>query len=214
MLRNKDLYHIFVDIARIVSRINQDGHGINRMEELYSIANSRSWTDSEAEEMENLDHVLGFLLLDIRSLLIFIVMFMDKLARFVSLIINKKLSNDSFYHFKQELVNLGGKEIQEFGQLINDNTEWFENVRVLRNVFVVHHPGAGGVMVFKNGKPSAGLTTRKKINREHKYIIMDSQAKDISMDEINKILLQLRKLLIVLDGYLCSHINILPIEVK
>jgi len=216
-LYSKDLYRIFIDIARIVSRINQDELGINRMEELYSIANSRRWTDSEAEEMENLDPVVGFFLLDVRSLLIFIVVFMDKLARFLSLIIDKEgqnLKNRSFKSFKADLAKLRGKEIEEFGQLISGNTKWFKKVKDWRDDFVVHHPGASGAMIFRNGKPYAALTTRKKISRDPKYIIMNSQAKDISMDEIDKILLQLRKLLIVLDEYLCSHINILPIEVK
>jgi hypothetical protein len=213
-LYNKDLRHIFHDIALIVSRINQDGVGINRMEELFNIANSRRWTDPEAEEMGNLDLIVDFFLLDVRSLLIFIMIFIDKLAGFLSLIINEKLSNDSFYHFKEDLAKLGGKEIEEFGQLINDNTAWFEKVRFLRNVFVVHHPGASGAMSFGNGKAYAALTTRKNISKEPKYIIMDSEATDISIKEVDGILRQLKKLLAILDEYLCSHINILPIEVE
>lgn len=215
-LYNKDLRHIFHDIALIVSRINQDGAGINRMEELYSIANSRRWTDSEEEEMENLDRVVSFFLLDIRSLLIFIVVFMDKLARFLSLIIDKKgknLKNRSFKSFKADLGKLTGKEIEEFGRLISNNTKWFKEVKDWRDDFVVHHPGASGAMISRNGKPYAALTTRKKISGESKYIIMDSQAMDIPIEELDKILLQLKKLLKVLHEYLCTHINILPIEV-
>jgi len=216
-LYNNDLRHIFHDIALIVSRINQDGSGINRREELFHITHSRKWTDSEEEEMENLDLVISFFLLDIRSLLIFLVIFMDKLARFLNLIIDNKgknLRNRSFTSFNEDLAKLRGKEIEEFGQLINDSTAWFEKVRVLRNVFVVHHPGASGAMTFGNGKAYAALTTRKKINRDPKYIIMDSQATDVPIEELHRILLELKKLLKVLDEYLCSRINILPIEVK
>lgn len=167
--------------------------------------------------MENLDLVINFFLLDIRSLLIFIVMLMDKLARLLSLIINKKekpLKSRDFYHFKRDLAKLRGEEMEKFGQLIDDNTEWFEKVKDWRDDFVVHHPGASGAMIFGNGKAYAALTTRKTISREPKYIIMDSQATDIPIEELDRILLQLKKLLKVLDEYLCSHINILPIEVE
>jgi len=68
-------------------------------------------------------------------------------------------------------------------------------------------------MISRNGKPYAALTTRKKISGEPKYIIMDSQAMDIPIEKLDNILLQLKKLLKVLDEYLCTHIYILPIEV-
>lgn len=216
-LHSKDLHNIFHNIALIVSRINQDGAGINRMEELYRITHSRSWTDSEEEEIQNLDHVVGFFLLDIKSLLIFIVVFMDKLARFLSLIVDKKgknLKNRSFKSFASDLTTLTGKKIEEFKRLISENTKWFRKVKDWRDDFVVHHPGASGAMIYGNDVPYAALTTRKKISGEPKMIIMGSQATYIPIEELDKILLQLKRLLIVLEEYLSGNINILPIEVN
>lgn len=211
-LYNEDLQRIFQDIALIVSRINQDGAGSNRMSELLEIANNRRLTGSEEKEIETLPLVVNFLDLDVRCLLIFITIFMDKLAWFLVPLITEKLSNYSFYHFSKGLAKLRGKEIEEFGRLINNNTAWFEKVRRLRRVFVVHHPGAGGALVFRNGKGHVALTTRKRINREREYIIKNSQARDISIDELDRILRQLKKLLKILDEYLCSHIDVLPVE--
>lgn len=214
-LYNKDLRHLFHDIALIVSRINRDGSRFNRREELFDIAHNRSWTDSEEEEMENLDLIVDFFLLDVRSLLIFINVFMDKLARFLALFITKngeQISQRSFYSFQDVLAKLEGDEIRNFSQLVNDYTRWFKDVKKWRDQFVIHDPGAGGAIVFKDGRAYAALTRREGGEGEPKYIIMDSRAEDIPVDRIDEILYQLKEFLKVLDEYLCSHINTLPIE--
>jgi hypothetical protein len=214
-LYNADLRSIFVDMALIVSRINVDGSCINRMEELYDFANYRKWTDSEAEEIEELQPAVDFFNLDVKSLLIFILIFMDKLAGFLSLLIDKKekkLRAGSFFHFKKDLMKLRG--VQDIKQIITENTKWFKEVKDLRDDFVEHHPGAGGAVTFKNGKAYATITTRKNVDRELKYIVMDSQAKDISIEELDEILSQLKKLLKTLDEHLRSQISILPFKVE
>lgn len=43
---------------------------------------------------------------------------------------------------------------------------------------------------------------------------MDSEAANIPIEELDKILSQLKELLKILDEYLCGHITILPIEVR
>ena len=214
-LYNKDLRHIFSDIALIVSRINRDGSRFNRREEIFHISHSRKLTVSESEELENLNLIVDYFLLDVRSLLIFIMIFMDKLARFLSQIITKngdQMKHRSFRSFKNELMKLKGGEIQKFAQLIANNTGWFKDVKDWRDDFVVHDPGAGGAIVFKDGKAYAALTRREGRDREPKYLIMDSRAEDIPTDGIDEILHQLKELLKIFDEYLCSHINILPLK--
>lgn len=67
-------------------------------------------------------------------------------------------------------------------------------------------------MVFRDGRGYVALTRSEGEDKEPKYIIMNSQAVDIAIDEIDGILCQLKELLKILGEYLCSHINILPIE--
>ena len=216
-LYNKDLRHIFHDIALIVSRINEDGSKFNRREELFHVAHSRRLTASESEELENLDHTVDYFLLDVRSLLVFIMVFMGKLAIFLGQLITEngeQMKHYSFHGFRRKLMELKGDEIQKFAQFIADNTGWFEDVKKWRDKFVIHDPGAGGAIVFKDGRAYAALTRREGGEGEPKYIIMDSRAKDIPVDRIDGILYKLKEFLKVLDEYLCSHINILPLEGK
>lgn len=216
-LDDQDLRSIFIDISLVVSRINEDGLRLDRRQELFDIALSRKWTSIEKKEINDLDFVVSYLLLDVRSLIVFLLIFMDKLARFLALLIKKgesKLRSKSFYYFQRDLAKLKGKEIEEFSQLIKENSKWFAKLKELRDDFVEHHPAAGGAISFENGEANIALTTRKKTNKEPKFIIMGSQAKKLPIREVDEILLKFKELLRSLSDYLCSNFETLPIEVE
>jgi hypothetical protein len=67
-------------------RINEDCKQVNRREELFDLAskNDRVWTIDEEGEVENLRYAVDYLNLDVRTLLINLVVFMDALAKFLS----------------------------------------------------------------------------------------------------------------------------------
>jgi len=210
-LYDRDLRFIYIDIALIVLRINKDGCQLNRKEELWEIILEREWTRSESEEYESLRYLIDYLDLDVRSLFIHILIFMDKLARFLSLVIDaKNLTRKSFDKFKKALKNLRGKEIEEFTCLINENTGWFKTVKDLRDDFIEHHPGASGIIVFSNGKSHVVLTTTEKMDMESKTVYMEF--KTVYIKEIDDVLAQLKKFLQILNDFLCNRIEVLPMK--
>lgn len=205
ILYQRDLLFIYIDIALIASRINEDGAKINRSEELWEIIHQeeRQLTESEADELDNLRIFINYLVLDVKSLFINILIFMDKLARFLSLLIEtERLRSKSFDKFKRDLEKLRGKEIEELSRLVNRHTEWFKKIKDIRDDFIEHHPGASGMMGFGDGKAHATLVTTKG---------GDKIFKDISIEEIGDVLSQLKKLLKGLDEYF-RRIGVLPIK--
>lgn len=205
-LYHTDLRFIYIDIALTILRINEDGFKLNRSEELWEIIAEREWTPSEHDEWESLRIFINYLNLDVKSLFILILIFMDKLARFLSLVVEaENLQNRNFNTFKKDLKKLRGKKIEELTRLISNNTEWFEKVKDIRDDFIEHHPGPSGSIGFCNGKGHATLTTTKS---------GDTNFKHISIEEINDILAKLKEFLKSLNEFLCSHIDVLPIKGK
>lgn len=207
ILYQRDLLFIYIDIALIASRINEDGAKINRSEELWEIIHQeeRQLTESEADELDSLRIFISYLVLDVKSLFINILIFMDKLARFLSLLIETRsmhARSKSFEKFKRDLGELRGKEIEEFSRLVNKHTEWFKRIKDIRDDFIEHHPGASGVIGFRDGKAHATLVTTKGRNQIFK---------NISIEEIDDVLSQLEKFLKGLHEYF-RRIDVLPIK--
>ena len=215
-LRACDLHCAFIDIALIISRINEDGTKVNRREELHEIAHGRMWTDEEEKEFESFSYAINYLVLDVKTLIININIFMDVLAKFLVLFIKKseKLpESKNFPRFKKHLKNYKGREIDELKKIIYENTEWFDDIKDLRDDFVIHHPAGRHALEFFDGIAHIPLTTTKKeYNRGH--IIDGAIAKSISLEKIDSTLSQLKELLKELNKYLYEKINTLPFEAE
>ena len=103
-LHCQDLKFIFLDIGLIASRINENVPKINRFEELWNTTHTRKLTPLEVKELENLENVVDVFNLAVRTLLVFVVIFMDKFARLARLTIDVKVSINSrkIYRILQE----------------------------------------------------------------------------------------------------------------
>ena len=217
-LKCLDLQGVFLDLGLIVSRINEDGSIINRRQEFLEIAHDRMWTNDEAKEYESLEYAISYLLLDVKTLLINIMIFMDVLARFLSLCIrSKKQPNSrSFSKFKKDLENYKGRETEELKEMIYEKTSWFDEVKDLRDDFIVHHPAARHVLEFRGGEAYVPFTTTTRGYNEQKKskIVMGAIAKSISVKKIDDIISQLKEFLGDLNEYLSQRINMLPFEAE
>lgn len=204
-----NLSHNFVDIALIVSRIDEDRVKVNRIIELFEIARTREdrmWTDEEANEYETLTHAVNFFTLDVRTLLIYVVVFMDTLAKFLSWTIKatRQPSSRSFAAFRKDILNYRGDEVQRLSHLLNEGTVWFKDVIDLRDDFIIHHPAAMAGLGFANGRASVHLRTSKGDQWQ--------VVKRIPVKRIDGYLSQLKDLLRNLNEFLCSRTAVLPIE--
>jgi len=214
-LKSFDLHCVFLDLALIVSRINEDGAKVNRREELFEIAHDRMWTDEEEKEYKSLGYTVNYLMLDVKTLLINIMIFMDILTQFLSLCIKSKKQprSSSFARFKKDLKNYRGRGIDELKEMIYENTDWFDEVKDLRDDFIVHHPAARHTLEFHDGIAHIPLTTTKK-GYDQRHIVLGAIAKSISIEKIDSTLSQLKELLKELNEYLCERINTLPFEAE
>ncbi len=210
-LRSIDLRFIFYDISFIVHRLNTDFESFNRREELFEIARStgREWTPDEAEEYEKLSPIINYINLDVKTLFVNIVIFMDKLARFLSWSFKEQIGNKNFTVFRKAIANYGGKNAQKIFQILNKKSQWFKTIKDLRDDFIIHHPASRGVMEFLDGEAFIVLTTSKG-GYDEKHIVFDAVAKRIAVTEINNILSQLKELVQEINKYFCSHLEKFP----
>jgi hypothetical protein len=214
-LKSCDLHCVFLDLALIISRINEDGTKVNRREELLEITHDRMWTEEEEKEYESFGYAVNCLLLDVKTLLINIMIFMDVLTQFLNLCIKSKKQprSSSFARFKKDLKNYRGREIEELKEMIYENTGWFDEIKDLRDDFIVHHPAARHTLEFLDGVAHIPLTTTKK-GYNQRHIILGAIAKSISIEKIDSTLSQLKELLREMNEYLCERINTLPFEAE
>jgi hypothetical protein len=118
-----DLSYIFIDIALIVLKINEDCSKVNRREELFDKAlKGEPWSNEEEKEIESLRYAVNYFNLDVRTLLVNLVVFMDSLARFLSWIIKSKnqAESKSFVKFRKDIVEYKGKKVQQIRKLLDE----------------------------------------------------------------------------------------------
>ena len=214
-LKSSDLHSVFLDLALIISRINEDGTKVNRREELFEIIHDRHWTDEEEREYENLGFGVNCLLFDVKSLLINITIYMDVLAKFLSLCIksNRQPRNRSFERFRKDLKNYRGPEIEVLKRIVNEYATWYDEIKNLRDDFIIHHPAGRHALEFFDGIAHIPLTTTKK-EYNHGHIIDGAIAKSLSIEKIDSTLSQLKILLTELNKYLTEKINAIPFKAE
>lgn len=210
------LFGNFNQIALIVSRINEDIGRINRNEELFCIATiGGQLTEDETQELDKSTKNVELFCLDTASVLVFVNIFMDKMAKFLGQLIKaERVRTKSFGHFMNDLRKLKADKIRELIQLIDEHTKWFVDFKNMRNVFVVHHPGAGRAVEFLDSKAFVVLTTAKEGTKEANHVLMNSKAKGISIDDIDDSLERLKSLLKKLNEFLCENLGSLPIKAE
>ena len=215
-LRCTDLSYIFIDIALIVLRINEDCSKVNRHEELFDKALKREpWTNEEEKEIASLRYAVNYFNLDVRTLLVNLVVFMDSMARFLSWTIKskKQVKSKSFVEFRKDIVKYKGKEVQKIRQLLDEKTHWFNEIKNLRDDFIIHHAAARSGLEILDGETHVPLTTSKG-GYPKQHITLGAVTKNIPMKEIDAVLSDLKNMLKNLNNFLCERINQLPIKTE
>jgi cell division protein FtsB len=211
-----DLSYIFIDIALIVLRINEDCRKVNRHKKLFDKAlKGESWTNEEGKEIESLHYAINYLNLDVRTLLVNVIVFMDSIARFLSWTIKAKtqVKSKSFVKFRKNIAEYKGKEVQQMRRLLDEKTHWFNEIKKLRDNFIIHHAAARSGLEILDGETHVPLTTSKG-GYTRLHITLGSVTRNISMKEIDAVLSDLKCLLKNLNNFLCERINQLPIKIE
>ena len=212
-----DVRFILHDIALIVMRINEDCKRVNRREELFDVATKqdRVWTSDEEDEVENLRYAVAYLNLDVRTLLVNITVFMDALSKFLSWTIktDNQLSSKSFAHFKKDLEKYEGKEVQKIKHILIQKTQWFKEIKDLRDSFILHHAAARSGLEILDGETYIPLTTSKGGFPEGR-IFNNAVAKTFKMKNLDGLLSDVKSLLKYLNSFLSGQIDKIPFEAK
>lgn len=212
-----DVHFILHDISLVAMRINEDCKQVNRREELFDLVTkqNRVLTTNEEDELENLRYAVDYLNLDVRTLLVNVVVFMDTLAKFLNWTIKteRQLRNRNFVDFRKDLNKYDGKEILKIRQLLIGKSQWFGQVKELRDAFIIHHAAARSGLEIHGEETHIPLTTSKGgFPRNH--ILFDAVAKTIKMKKLDDILSDVKDLLKELNAFLCKQIDQLPFKTK
>ena len=143
---------------------------------------------------------LTFINLDFITLLMFCRIFMDKIARFMcqkDIMHGTKIpKHRSFREFKKTLMKYDDNKLEKLQNIIN-KTNWFEELKELRDDYIVHHGWAINQIMLKGFV----LTSHRK------------EEKKISFKYIDELYENIYNFLVDLNNYLCVNIDLLPIEI-
>jgi len=208
-----DLSRCFSEIRMIILRLNNDIMYINRLFEIY-LSLDRELTDEETEEYLSLDKYINFFNIDIESLFIWITMFMDKLAKFLHSLIHasgRMPSNKGFNRFLNDLIKykkegkIKEKEIGNMIRILNSYITWWNDIKDIRDDYIIHHQRQFLTGVAKGGEIVSGSfgTFKEK-----------GKTISISNEYIDAQLLILKSLLKDLNEFLCENIEALPFKIE
>jgi len=215
-----DLSGIFYELRCIVLRINEDIRKLNKQDDLFKKLTridehgellNNELTEEErdviAEKFIDLNIYINYYVLDIKSLYVWIMIFMDKLPKYLKLFINRKrqkISTYSFRRFVNSLQNQKGREIEQLTLILNAHRSWFEEIKDIRDDYTIHNPRITIPGITSSGSRDyiSGLlgTTRQD----------KSSNLPISNEIIDVHLSLLKKILRDLNGFLNDNIQNMP----
>lgn len=205
-LLDLDLRHCFFDLRLVILRINENIEKMNREFELIDTSIERKLINKEAEEFINLSIYSDYMLLDVKSLFIWINIFLDKMSKYLTSLIlpsEKMPSNSGFHDFLRDIKKkFKGNEIDKLTKILTDYEMWYENIKNIRDDYVIHH----SKFYFRDVGRSEesiyvplGTGKIKRISISNEYI--DAQ------------LLLFKNLLRDLNVFLCENIESLPFRI-
>lgn len=143
--------------------------------------------------------------IDIVSLIVFVNILMDDIARFLRFLFRGESTPETknFDKLKKTMNNLEGQKLEELNRIIQ-NTDWYQELKDLRDKPIVH----------KGHKDSGIGIDRERIGIYLRYI-EDRKIREtfISNLEIDKIRENVYGFLKGLNEFLCRNFDHLPLEV-
>lgn len=212
-LQIHDLGAIFYEIKCIIKRINDDLMKLNSRRDLLDIVDDINLTEEEKdsliEEHLDLDVFINYLIIDIKSLYVWLLIFLDKIPEMTLTTFQynqKGIKDDSYNNFIETIKNSEHNRLKELYIIFNVYDEYFQNVRKIRHHYTIH----------KSKITLPGMTTTQK--RDYFSITLSTYKKEyapiIVLDNelINSHLLLLKSFLRDLNGYLCKNIKEMPFK--
>jgi len=205
-----DLSGIFYELKCIAMRINEDSKKIIRMKELHELTTREARTHLTQKELDDLLieesdlHVyINYYILDVKSIYIWMMIFIDKLAKYLGVFIKRErnVKTSSFRRFLNSIKTKKGKEIEQLTSILTSYRPWFKTIKDTRNNYTTHHPSITlpGIVMTKNGFSTDLQTSRG-----------DKPSMRASNDRIDHDIAQLKKLLKELNDFLCKNIQTIP----
>jgi hypothetical protein len=144
--------------------------------------------------------------IDIASLIVFLNILMDDIARFLRFLFAGESTpkTRSFDKLKKTMNNLEGQKLEELNRIIQD-TDWYQELKDLRDNPIVH----------KGHKGSGIRISGERIGVYLRYI-QDQNTRETFMSnlEIDRICENVYGFLESLNEFLCRNFDCLPLEVK
>jgi len=201
-----ELENIYRDIILTINRINGHYKISNRQLELFTKINMlNEYEQTEYDELLKYD-LQGYLRLDIRILFVFINIFMDKIPKFLNSLFKPgtKPRSSSYHRYVKSLEKFNGTEIDHLKRIVNSAYIWYEDIKEIRDAYVVHQPAIHGASAYGDDYISTVLSTSK-----YKGI----RYKPISNEYIQSIINVLEKFVKDVTNFLETHYDNIPLTI-
>jgi len=143
--------------------------------------------------------------IDIVSLIVFLNILMDDIARFLKFLFRSESTpkTKNFDKLKKTMNSLEGQKLEELNRIIQ-NTHWYQELKDLRDKPIVH-----------KGQKDSGLGIQGERIGIYLRYIQDRKIREtfISNLEIDRICENVYGFLKSLDEFLCRNFDYLPLEV-
>jgi len=138
-----DLSNLFSELNHIVKRLNNDISDANRILDIWDkVVEDKKIDEVQDKELDEAEYIAYFHI-DIKTLYIWFMIFMDKLPKFLILLFKRMESmpeTRDYDHFYKSLKNYKGKEIEELYIILNAYYIWFKEIKDIRDDYTIHHP--------------------------------------------------------------------------
>jgi len=143
--------------------------------------------------------------IDIISLIVFVNILMDDIARFLRFLFRGESTpkTKNFDKLKKTMNNLEGQKLEELNRIIQ-NTDWYQELKDLRDNPIVHRGDRdSGIGIYGE---RIGISLRHIKDRKIRETFMSNL-------EIDKICENVYRFLKDLNEFLCKNFDYLPLEV-
>ena len=202
----QDLIKVALEIHAIIQRINCDLIKLNDIGNLISLQNEDLFEEMDEINDEILDKVKYniYLIIDIQSLIIWLMMFLDKIPHLIVNLFNGNpgIRMATYEEFYKSLIRNNNEKIIELRNLFHAYNCIFQKIRKIRHKYVIHKSNKTlSVIVLNKSYFGTQLRTYERLLK--KSIILDNSDLDLFIATFKKFLIDLNK-------YLCDNIDEIP----
>ena len=148
--------------------------------------------------------VISLMNIDLISFVLFARILMDKISPLLSKIVvgGDKPSKNRFNDWRKKIDKYEGNGLEELKKIIC-NANWFDELKNLRDDYVVHHGLFFHNIVFADSK--LGFQLRSQLKKEEVFL---------SIEKVKEVSQNIFQFLEELNKFLCDKIDLLPIEIN